>query len=50
MAESYSRNRFHGPMGSGVDWKTWDGAISGYEGLLVDAFTALAAIRRILSK
>jgi hypothetical protein len=50
MTKSYARNRFHGPMGSGVDWKTWDGAICGYEGLLVDSFTALASIRRILTK
>ena len=27
-----------GGTGSGVDWKTWDGAATGYEGLLCDQF------------
>jgi hypothetical protein len=32
----------YGGCGSGVDWRTWDGAPSGYEGLLCDQFGVLA--------
>jgi hypothetical protein len=32
----------YGGCGSGVDWRTWDGAPSGYEGLLCDQFGMLA--------
>jgi hypothetical protein len=31
-----------GGCGSGIDWRTWDGAPSGYEGLLCDQFGVLA--------
>ena len=32
----------YGGCASGVDWRTWDGAPSGYEGLLCDQFGILA--------
>ena len=36
-----------GGLGSGVDWRAWDGTPSGYEGQLAEGFSVLAsAIRR----
>ena len=33
-----------GPDGLSNDWRAWDGAPHGYEGLLVDNFLALLAV------
>nr|MDO8113241.1 hypothetical protein [Candidatus Sigynarchaeota archaeon] len=41
MAESMADGTAFGGVGSGVDWRTWDGRPCGYEGLLCDQFGIL---------
>lgn len=43
MLEGYRDGVFQNGVGSGVDWKRWDGTPCGYEGLLVDTYYALTA-------
>jgi len=43
MLEGYRDGVFQGGVGSGVDWKRWDGMPCGYEGLLTDSYYALSA-------
>ncbi len=43
MLKRFGAGEFQAGVGSGVDWKTWDGKACGYEGLLVDQFYALLA-------
>jgi hypothetical protein len=43
MLKRFGDGEFQAGIGSGVDWKTWDGKACGYEGLLVDQFYALLA-------
>ena len=44
MLKRFGDGEFQQGVGSGVDWKTWDGKPCGYEGLLVDQFYALLAV------
>jgi hypothetical protein len=44
MLEAYDRGTFQDGVGSGVDWKTWDGKACGYEGMLVDNYYPLLAV------
>jgi hypothetical protein len=44
MLEGYRDGVFENGVGSGVDWKRWDGTPCGYEGLLTDSFYALEAL------
>ncbi len=44
MLESYDRGSFQDGVGSGVDWKTWDGKACGYEGMLADTYYPLLAV------
>ncbi|HXX24611.1 MAG TPA: hypothetical protein VEO19_15810 [Terriglobia bacterium] len=46
MLEAYENGGFQGfgPNGKSYDWKSWDGAPHGYEGLLVDNYQALLAV------
>jgi hypothetical protein len=46
MLDAYERGEFQGFGRNGLskDWKRWDGAPGGYEGLLVDNFYALLAV------
>ncbi len=47
LCQSLENGTAFGGCGSGVDWKTWDGRPSGYEGLLTDQFGILAqALKR----
>jgi hypothetical protein len=47
MLESLADGTAFGGCGCGVEWRRWDGAASGYEGLLTDQFGILAvAIER----
>ena len=41
MLKRFGAGEFQAGVGSGIDWKTWDGKPCGYEGLLVDQFYAL---------
>ena len=41
MLEGYREGTFQNGIGNGGDWKEWDGAPCGYEGLLVDAYYPL---------
>ncbi len=43
MMEGYRDGIFQNGIGSGVDWKRWDGTPCGYEGLLVDTYYALTS-------
>jgi len=43
MLEGYRDGVFQNGVGSGVDWKRWDGSPCGYEGLLTDTYYALTA-------
>ncbi len=43
MYEGYRDGVFQNGVGSGVDWKRWDGKPCGYEGLLTDTYYALTA-------
>jgi hypothetical protein len=43
MLEGYRDGVFQNGVGSGVDWKRWDGTPCGYEGLLTDTYYALTA-------
>jgi hypothetical protein len=43
LLEGFRDGVFQGGIGSGVDWKRWDGTPCGYEGLLVDSYYALGA-------
>ena len=44
MLEGYRDGVFQNGVGSGVDWKRWDGRPCGYEGLLTDTYYALTAL------
>lgn len=46
MLKSYEEGGFqgYGPNGRSYDWKSWDGAPHGYEGLLVDNYQALLTV------
>ena len=46
MLKAYEDGGFQGfgPNGKSYDWKSWDGAPHGYEGLLVDNYQALLAV------
>jgi hypothetical protein len=46
MLKGYEDGGFQGfgPNGKSYDWKSWDGAPHGYEGLLVDNYQALLAV------
>jgi hypothetical protein len=46
LLKGYEDGGFQGfaPNGKSYDWKSWDGAPHGYEGLLVDNFQALLAV------
>jgi hypothetical protein len=46
MLEGYEKGGFQGfgPDGKSYDWKSWDGAPHGYEGILVDNYQALLAV------
>jgi hypothetical protein len=46
MLKAYEEGGFqgYGPNGLSYDWKSWDGAPHGYEGLLVDNYQALLAV------
>jgi hypothetical protein len=46
MLKGYEEGGFQGfgPNGKSYDWKSWDGAPNGYEGLLVDNYQALLAV------
>lgn len=44
MLEGYRDGVFQNGLGSGVDWKRWDGTPCGYEGLLADTYYALTAL------
>jgi hypothetical protein len=43
MLEGYRDGVFQNGVGSGVDWKRWDGTPCGYEGLLTDTYYALTS-------
>ncbi len=43
MLQGYRDGLFQNGVGSGVDWKRWDGTPCGYEGLLTDTYYALTA-------
>ncbi|MGA2656693.1 MAG: hypothetical protein ABSH34_04140 [Verrucomicrobiota bacterium] len=43
MLQGYRDGLFQNGVGSGVDWKRWDGKPCGYEGLLTDTYYALTA-------
>ncbi|MBI2299998.1 MAG: hypothetical protein HYU66_13835 [Armatimonadetes bacterium] len=43
MLEGYRDGVFQNGVGTGVDWKRWDGTPCGYEGLLTDTYYALSA-------
>lgn len=42
--ESFIKGEVFGGLGSGCDWKSWDGLSVGYEGMLSDQFYVLLAI------
>lgn len=44
MLEGYRDGTFQNGIGNGGDWKEWNGAPCGYEGLLVDAYYPLTAL------
>lgn len=44
MLQGYEDGVFQDGIGSGVDWKRWDGTPCGYEGLLTDSYYALTAL------
>jgi len=46
MLKAYEDGSFQGfgPNGRSYDWKSWDGAPHGYEGLLVDNYQTLLAV------
>jgi hypothetical protein len=46
LLEGYEKGGFQGfgPNGKSYDWKSWDGAPHGYEGLLVDNYQALLSV------
>jgi hypothetical protein len=46
LLEGYEKGGFQGfgPDGKSYDWKSWDGAPHGYEGILVDNYQALLAV------
>ena len=47
LAETIADDSSFGGLGSGVDWRMWDGTPSGYEGQLAEGFSVLAsALRR----
>lgn len=39
MMKTYNRGGFQNGVGNGGEWTRWDGAPSGYEGMLCDAYT-----------
>jgi hypothetical protein len=47
LATTIADDSSFGGLGSGVDWRAWDGTPSGYEGQLAEGFSVLAsALRR----
>ena len=46
MAQGLAEGLTVGGVASGVDWKTWDGTPSGYEGNLCDQFGVLQPLLR----
>ncbi len=44
MLEGYRDGVFQNGVGSGVDWKRWDGTPCGYEGLLADSYYTLSVL------
>ena len=44
MLEGYRDGTFQNGIGNGGDWKEWNGAPSGYEGMLTDAYFPLALL------
>ena len=44
MLEGYRDGNFQNGIGSGGEWRRWDGAPSGYEGLLADSYYTLAVL------
>lgn len=42
LASSVADDTAFGGVGSGRDWRLWDGTASGYEGLLAEGFGFLA--------
>jgi hypothetical protein len=44
MLQGYEEGVFQNGVGSGVDWRRWDGTPCGYEGLLTDSYYALTAL------
>jgi len=47
LATTIADDSSFGGLGSGVDWRMWDGTPSGYEGQLAEGFSVLAnAVRR----
>jgi len=47
LAATIADDSSFGGLGSGVDWRAWDGTPSGYEGQLAEGFSVLAsAVRR----
>jgi hypothetical protein len=43
MLEGYRDGVYQNGVGTGVDWRRWDGRPCGYEGLLTDTYYALSA-------
>ncbi len=48
MLRAFEEGTAFGGIKSGVDWRTWDGLSTGYEGLLADQFYVLLAIAQNL--
>jgi len=47
LAATIADDSSFGGLGSGIDWRMWDGTPSGYEGQLAEGFSVLAsALRR----
>jgi hypothetical protein len=44
MLEGFRDGVFQNGVGSGVDWKRWDGTPCGYEGLLADSYYTLSVL------
>ena len=42
LASTVADDSSFGGIGSGLDWRLWDGTPSGYEGLLAEGFGFLA--------
>lgn len=46
LAETIADDSSFGGLGSGLDWRMWDGTPSGYEGQLAEGFSVLASAMR----